>query len=81
MGKRIHPLNLIVVQADTRLPRPGAAEVTYYYFDDGGAQMAANGDAHTQAANAAVFGAGRTGAAWSKPEGGGSLWLIQTPTT
>ncbi len=54
-GEKIPPLNLIVVQADTQLPGHGADEVAHYYFDDGGAGMAANREAYIQAAMAAVF--------------------------
>lgn len=54
-GEKIPPLNLIVVQADTQLPGHGADEVVHYYFDDGGAGMAANREAYIQAAMAAVF--------------------------
>lgn len=54
-GEKIPLLNLIVVQADTRLPGHGADGVAHYYFDDGGAGMAANRKAYVQAAMAAVF--------------------------
>jgi len=54
-GEKIPPLNLIVVQAGTQLPGHGADGVAHYYFDDGGAGMAANRKAYVQAAMAAVF--------------------------
>ncbi len=54
-GEKIPLLNLIVVHADTRLPGHGADGAAHYYFDDGGAGMAANRKAYVQAAMAAVF--------------------------
>lgn len=54
-GEKIPPLNLIVVQAHTKLPGAGADEVAHYYFDDGGAGMAANRKAYIKAAMDAVF--------------------------
>lgn len=54
-GEKIPPLNLIVVQADTKLPGHGADEVAHYYFDDGGAGMAANRRTYIEAAMQAVF--------------------------
>jgi len=54
-GEKIPPVNLIVVQAGTQLPGHGADGVAHYYFDDGGAEMAANRKAYVQAAMAAVF--------------------------
>lgn len=58
-GEKIPPLNLIVIQADTKLPGHGADEVAHYYFDDGGAGMAANRRTYIEAAMQAVFDYGQ----------------------
>ncbi|MGE8228635.1 hypothetical protein [Stenotrophomonas hibiscicola] len=54
-GKRIPPINTIVVSKSTGYPSTGADEIAHYFFEDNGAGMAADRKAYLDAAMNAVY--------------------------